>query len=55
LNRYGRTRLVAPVYRALAENGTDLTLARDMFSDARASYHPITIAKIETILVPAGE
>jgi leukotriene-A4 hydrolase len=55
LNRYGRTRLVAPVYRALAENGTDLTLARDMFSDARASYHPITIAKIETILVPGGE
>jgi leukotriene-A4 hydrolase len=55
LNRYGRTRLVAPVYRALAENGADLTLARDMFSDARAGYHPITIAKIETILVPGGE
>jgi len=55
LNRYGRTRLVAPVYRALAENGADLTLARELFADARASYHPITIAKIETILVPAAE
>jgi len=55
LNRYGRTRLVAPVYRALAENGADLALAREMFADARASYHPITIAKIETILQPAAE
>lgn len=50
LNRYGRTRLVAPVYRALAENGADKTLATEMFSRARAAYHPITIARIETYL-----
>jgi aminopeptidase N len=55
LNRYGRTRLVAPVYRALAENGSDLELAREMFTNARASYHPITIAKINTFLLPGTE
>ena len=52
LNRYGRTRLVAPVYRALAENGSDLALAEEMFANARAAYHPITIAKIESVMKP---
>ena len=50
LNRYGRTRLVHPVYRALAKNGSDLELARDLFSRARGKYHPITIARIENEL-----
>jgi len=50
LNRYGRTRLVAPVYRALAENGSDMQLAQEMFANARGSYHPITIAKISLTL-----
>ena len=55
LNRYGRTRLVAPVYRALAENGSDLALAEEMFANARAAYHPITIAKIESVMKPKSE
>jgi leukotriene-A4 hydrolase len=55
LNRYGRTRLVAPVYRALAENGVDLEIAEEMFANARGSYHPITIARIESVLSPDGE
>jgi hypothetical protein len=50
LNRYGRTRLVAPVYRALAENGSDLELAREMFARARGKYHPLTIASISRAL-----
>ena len=41
LNRFGRGRLIAPVYRALAENGEDLELARDMFERARGAYHPL--------------
>jgi aminopeptidase N len=41
LNRYGRGRLIAPVYGALAENGEDLELAREMFERARDAYHPI--------------
>ena len=52
LNRYGRTRLVAPVYRAMAENGTDLELAREMFARARGKYHPLTIARISSVLQP---
>jgi len=55
LNRYGRTRLVAPVYRALAENGADLEIAREMFANARGSYHPITIARITSVLSPEDE
>jgi len=55
LNRYGRTRLVAPVYRALAENGADLEIAEEMFARARAKYHPITIARIESVLSPDDE
>ncbi len=50
LNRFGRTRLVKPVYAALAENGEDLDLARQMFENARGLYHPITIASIELAL-----
>ena len=41
LNRYGRGRLITPVYGALAENGEDLELAREMFERARDAYHPI--------------
>jgi leukotriene-A4 hydrolase len=47
LNRYGRTRLVAPVYTALSENGSDRELALQMFDRARSKYHPITVTKIE--------
>ena len=50
LNRYGRTRLVKPVYKALFENGEDSALARALFEEARVGYHPITIAAISPIL-----
>ncbi len=55
LNRYGRTRLVKPVYRALAENGSDFELAREMFARARGKYHPITIASIASVLHPESD
>jgi leukotriene-A4 hydrolase len=50
LNRFGRTRLVKPVYAALAENGEDLEMARQIFANARGLYHPITIASVESAL-----
>ncbi len=50
LNRYGRTRLVAPVYGALAANGQDAGLARSMFAKARGAYHPLTNGYIERTL-----
>jgi aminopeptidase N len=50
LNRYGRTRLVKPLYQALVENGSDAALARELFERARGLYHPITITSVELIL-----
>ncbi len=42
LNRYGRGRLIAPIYGALAANGKDRELAQAMFDRAKAKYHPLT-------------
>ena len=47
LNRYGRTRLIKPVYVALAKNGEDTELALQLFEAAKSSYHPLTISAIE--------
>ena len=47
LSRFGRGRLIAPVYRALALNGEDLELAGEIFARARGAYHPLTAAWIE--------
>jgi len=47
LNRFGRGRLIAPVYSALAANGEDYELALEMFERARGAYHPITAGWIE--------
>jgi len=54
MNRYGRMRLVAPIYSALAANGHDKALAESIFADARRNYHPITIAYIEKIMTQAA-
>jgi len=55
LRRYGRTRLVRPIYVALAQNGTDLELARELFIGARGTYHPLTNASIESAFQRATE
>ena len=47
VQRFGRTRLVRPVYIALAKNGSDLEFAKELFSRAREIYHPLTNASIE--------
>jgi hypothetical protein len=55
LNRYGRTRLVKPVYQALVDNGKDGALARELFEEARVNYHPLTVAAILPLLSGASE
>jgi aminopeptidase N len=55
LNRFGRSRLVQPVYQALVENGADGELARQMFERARGLYHPLTVTSIERVLRPSPE
>jgi aminopeptidase N len=48
LNRYGRTRLIYPVYMTLAKNGSDAELARTLFENAKSKYHPLTVMAIES-------
>ncbi len=55
LGRYGRGRLIAPVYWALAANGEDRTLALAMFERARPAYHPVVVAWIEARLRETGQ
>ena len=50
LNRYGRTKMLSAIYRALAENGHDAELAREIYEKAKHAYHPITKEQIETRL-----
>ncbi len=49
LKRFGRARLVYPVYIALANNGSDRELSKQLFQEARGEYHPITNSYVETI------
>jgi aminopeptidase N len=46
LGRHGRGRLIAPVYRTLAENGEDLDFAVTVFDGAKGSYHPLVANSI---------
>jgi hypothetical protein len=55
LNRYGRTRLIKPVYVALVKNGKDGELAHQLFDEAKNSYHPLTITGIETAFKKAEQ
>ena len=48
LRRSGRVWLIRPVYAALAQNGSDFELARELFEEARSTYHPLTNASIES-------
>ncbi|MCZ6537024.1 MAG: M1 family metallopeptidase [Gammaproteobacteria bacterium] len=50
LIRYGRMRLVVPVYKALVENGQDQALAEEIFALAKPGYHPITIMAAGSVL-----
>ncbi len=56
LIRYGRMRLVVPVYKALVENGQDKALAEEIFALAKPGYHPITIMAAGSVFdEPAGK
>ncbi len=46
LKSYGRARLIIPIYMALANNGSDRELARNLFEEARPGYHPIVVTWI---------
>ncbi len=53
LGRYGRTRLVEPVFQALTRNGHDGARAREWFAQVRENYHPLTVAAVQRVLDPS--
>ncbi len=57
LRKFGRVRLIRPIYVALAGNGSDMQLARELFNAARGAYHPIANAYIGPVFEddPDGE
>ena len=48
--RIGRRKLILPLYRDLASTPQGLTLARKIFSTARAGYHPLAQDSVAAVL-----
>ena len=48
--RVGRRKLIMPTYAALAATDEGREFARGVFAQARAGYHPITVASVEAAL-----
>jgi hypothetical protein len=48
LKRFGRIWLIRPIYTALAQNGSDLEFAKQLFEEARGIYHPLANTSIES-------
>jgi hypothetical protein len=52
LARYGRARLVQPVYAELAKNGHDQSMAKRLFEANRRTYHQATVDAVLPVLSP---
>ena len=50
LCRQGRRKFLQPLYEALWRNPATQDLARTIYAKARAGYHPIAVATVDTIL-----
>ena len=50
LNKIGRRKFLAPIYRALAETEENQLWAQEVYKDARKNYHSISIGTIDEIL-----
>jgi aminopeptidase N len=53
LHEVGRTSLVKPVYAALMKTPEGETIARRIYNEARAGYHPITQTAVDKVLAAA--
>jgi leukotriene-A4 hydrolase len=54
LQEVGRTSLVKPLYAALAKTPEGEALARKVYAEARAGYHPITQTAVDKALAAAS-
>ena len=52
LKTIGRRKLVKPLYEQLVKTPEGIRRAQAIYAEARAGYHPITIATIDTIVKP---
>ena len=50
LERYGRAKLIGPIYLALANNGKDRALALEIFDETKHRYHPVVVNGFTTRL-----
>ncbi len=50
LERYGRAKLIGPIYLALANNGKDRALALEIFDETKHGYHPVVVNGFTTRL-----
>ncbi len=50
LLRVGRRKFLSPLYRALAATDTGKDWAREVYTEARAGYHPVSQGSIDEIL-----
>ncbi|MEL6674723.1 MAG: M1 family metallopeptidase [Bacteroidota bacterium] len=50
LTEVGRRKFLAPLYRAMTENEIKLRMAKDIYQQARANYHPVSQGTIDEIL-----
>lgn len=53
LRRQGRAKYVVPLYRALMAQGAwGQRLAREIYAQARPTYHPVVVSAVDTIITP---
>jgi hypothetical protein len=52
LTTIGRRKLIAPLYGELMKSAPGALVAKRVFAEARAGYHPETVKAIEAIVEP---
>jgi leukotriene-A4 hydrolase len=55
LNTVGRRKLILPLYQALMTTPAGTAFAKRVFAEARAGYHPETLAAVQAIVDPKAE
>lgn len=46
----GRRKFLLPLYRSMIEEGRETELAQEIYSEARANYHPISVGSVDQLL-----
>jgi aminopeptidase N len=52
LTHVGRRKFLTPLYRAMLETDGLADMARDIYTEARPTYHPIAIETLDKLIIP---